>query len=196
MSVILIVSSRSLIIPPPAVVFALEYISQKGRSGWQYLASYGALRYALSLVRRSVLTTGKAKAEEHRSHSEWILNRDTKMWPLYCQTARVQFTKDYIETRCFLCSACLHRWPLGPVLLRLSYSPPHSHPEIRTTESSFFFFFGWEREGNASCTLAPKRRVWDSNRARQWAYMPVWTVCPVVLPTKNPPMPVVPAASR
>jgi hypothetical protein len=48
------------------------------------------------------------------------------------------------------------------------------------------FFFGWEREENSSCTVTPKRRVWDSNRAHQWAYMPVWTVCPVVLPTKNP----------
>ena len=84
-------------IPPAAVAFVREYISQKGRSGWQYLASYGALRYALSLVNRSVLMTGKAKAEERRSHSEWILSRDTKMWPPYCQTARVRCNKDHIK---------------------------------------------------------------------------------------------------
>ena len=68
--VALMVSLKSLIISLAAAVCVLEYISQKGKSGWQYLVSYGALRYGLSLVNRSVLTTGKAKAEEHRSHSE------------------------------------------------------------------------------------------------------------------------------
>jgi hypothetical protein len=39
----------------------------------------------------------------------------------------------------------------------------------RAVHFLFLFLFGWEKEGNASCTVAPKRRVWDSNRARQWA---------------------------
>ena len=64
------VSLKSLIISLAAAVFVLEYISQKRRSGWQYLASCGAMRCALSLVNRSVMTTGKATAEERRSHSE------------------------------------------------------------------------------------------------------------------------------
>ena len=89
---------KSLIISLAAAVFVLEFISQKGNSGWQYLASYGALRYTLSLVNRSVLTTGKAKAEERRSHSECILSRDTRMWPRYYQAARIRCNKDLIST--------------------------------------------------------------------------------------------------
>ena len=39
-------------------------------------------------------------------------------------------------------------------------------------ESTRTFFFGWGKGGNVSCTgrSAPQRRVWDSNKACQWAY--------------------------
>ncbi len=120
------VSLRSLIIPPAAAVFVLEYTSQKGKSGWQYLDYYGALRYTLSLVNRSVLMTGKAKTEERRCHSECILSRDMKMWPPYCWIARVRCTKVLIKTPFVLCSASA-RWHLGRVVATLFLSPLHSH---------------------------------------------------------------------
>src|SRR5258706_14836413 len=119
------ISLRSLIILPAAAVFVLEYTSQKGKSGWQCLASYGALRCALSLVNRSVLMTGKAKTEERRCHSECILSRDMKMWPPYYQTARVRCTKGLIKPH-FVLSSSSACWRLGRVVARLFY-PPRTH---------------------------------------------------------------------
>jgi len=126
--VTLVDSFKLLIRPFPAVVFVLESIAQRGRYGWQYLAFYGASRYSLPLVNRSVLTTGKAKTEERRSHSECILSRDTKMWPPYCQAARVRWANGHIKTGYFLCSACLHTLVCGSCGAQtFFYSSMHSH---------------------------------------------------------------------
>ena len=45
---------------------------------------------------------------------------------------------------------------------------------------SFFFFFLVGKGGNASCTVTPKRHVWDSIMARQWAQRPFgrYAMCP------------------
>ena len=49
--------------------------------------------------------------------------------------------------------------------------------------SFFFFFFLVGERGNASCTVMPKRCVWDSSRACHWVCA-LWTVCPVSYPLK------------
>jgi len=36
-----------------------------------------------------------------------------------------------------------------------------------------FFFFGGGRKGNATCTVTPVRRMWDSSTACRWALAPV-----------------------
>ena len=98
--VALVGSLRVLIIKPPDAVFVLGCTWQKGSYGWQYLASYGALIYALSVVNQSVLTIGKAHPGERRCRSECVLIRDMKMWPLCCRpTERVRCTKGHIGTR-------------------------------------------------------------------------------------------------
>jgi len=128
----------------PGVVFALEYMLQKGRYGWQYLASYGALRYIPSLMNQSVLMIGKVNLEEHRCHSECVFSRDTKMSPLYCrQTIWDRCTKHHIKICFFICSTCLHRFRTPPFWTRVVFPhfPWHSlFAPLGPWSSSAFFY--------------------------------------------------------
>jgi len=117
-------SFRLLIRPLPAVVFVLECISQRGKCGWRYLAFYGASRYALSPMNRSVLTTGKAKAEERRSHSGCTLSRGTRMWPPYCQAVRVQCADDHVNPVISCVAVHCTRWSVGGPVVSRHFSIP------------------------------------------------------------------------
>jgi len=75
-----------------------------------------------------------------------------------------------------LTSLYTHRWWIHDDVLAL-----HTFREFRLDMlepdffllPSLFFFLGRGRGGNASCTVALVRRVWDSGTACRWAIMPV-----------------------